>query len=735
MSRVLIVSNRLPISVSRQEGQLRVSPSAGGLATGLRGVHEKSGGLWIGWPGYGGEATEAERQRLADRYRDLNLVPVELSPDEVERYYEQFCNGVLWPLLHYLIGELPLQFTNFDLYETVNRRFADAVVANHREGDTIWVHDYQLMLVPQMIRERLPEARIGFFLHIPFTSSEVFRILPFRESLLAGLLGADLIGFHTAAYMRHFGSSVLRTLGVPMEVDRLRWDGRTVRVGVFPMGVDVESFAGPAESEPVVRQVAAIRREAGPPTVRGMTPGDGDARILLGIDRLDYTKGIRRRLLAFEHFLRRHSEWRQRVRLIQVAVPSRTKVELYQDFREQLDGVVGRINGQFATPSWVPIHYMYRGLPANDVVALYRAADVMLVTPIRDGMNLVSKEFVAARTDEDGVLVLSEFAGASAELAEAVHINPYDVEGTADAIHRALTMGEDERRTRMQALRSRVVTYDIHRWARSFLARLAETKNHRTAGVEPTPTRQIEALVNRLRAAKERVLLIDYDGTLVKFAQTPELARPDEAVLKLLRDLAVREGNHVHIVSGRSRHTLERWLGALPVSLHAEHGLWSRPRNGSPTVLDIPPLTWCHQVLPILREYADRTPGSLVEEKPAGLAWHYRAADPEFGAEQAHELQLHLHELLSNTPVEILAGDHVVEIRSHGVNKGRVVPHIVAAHPEGLLVAIGDDRTDEDMFVALPPGSIAIHVGSGHTRAQFRLAAVKDVRTFLRALL
>jgi trehalose 6-phosphate synthase/phosphatase len=725
MGRVLIVSNRLPVTVGRDDdGALRVSRSSGGLATGLAGVHARTGGLWIGWPGITGELSPEDQALLAQRYADMSVVPVPLNADEVEQYYEHFCNGILWPALHYLIGQLPLEIPDFGLYERVNRRFAAAAVASYQPGDTIWVHDYQLMLVPEMIRERLPDARIGFFLHVPFPASDVFRVLPFRDRLIAGLLGADLVGFHTAEYMRHFASSALRTYGVAIEVDRLRWNGRLVRVGVFPMGVDAGAFAAAADSAEVATAAAAVRAHDPP-----------DMRLLVGIDRLDYTKGIPRRLLAFEQLLRKNPGLRERVRLIQVAVPSRTNVERYQEFRDQVNTLVGRINGQFATASWVPVHYLYRGLPQEEVIALYRAADVALVTPIRDGMNLVAKEFVASRTDEDGVLVLSDFAGAAHELAEAVHVNPYDVEGAAEAYGRALSMPEDERRERMQALRRRVFSYDVHRWARVFLQRLDETANAIGGRGALSPANALWEAVARARAARPLVLLIDYDGTLIPFATTPELARPDTEALALLRALAGRADTEVHVVSGRSRNTLERWLAALPIHLHAEHGFWSRPAGGTPVMLEPPPVVWREKVLPILRDYAERTPGSLVEDKPAGLAWHYRAADPEFGPVQANELRLHLSEILNNVPVEILPGDKVIELRALGVNKGRIVPEILARRPDAFILAFGDDQTDEDLFAALPPGSVAIHVGPGDSRAPLRVAGVKDVRVLLRGLI
>jgi trehalose 6-phosphate synthase/phosphatase len=723
MSRLLIVSNRLPVTVTREDGELRVGRSTGGLATGLSGPHERSGGLWIGWPG-DAEVDVGNRAEVETALAEVRAVPVWLEPEEVRRFYEGVSNGVLWPLFHYLLDQVPLHMQDWDAYESVNERFADAVVAHHQPGDRVWVHDYQLMLVPQLLRTRLPDAQIGFFLHIPFPTSEVFRILPPRERLLEGLLGADLIGFHTAAYMRHFASSLLRIYGIAADVDRVRIGSREVRIGVFPMGIDPTKFAALAEDPEVAAEVRTLREPEGSAT-------------LVGVDRLDYTKGIPRRLLAFETLLRDHPALRERVRLIQVAVPSRTNVGAYQDFRRQVDELVGRLNGAFGTPHWTPVHYMYRSVSERDLAALYRAADVMLITPVRDGMNLVAKEFVAARTDGDGVLVLSEFAGAAAELAEAILVNPYDVDRTAEAIHRALTLPEGERSTRMYALRRRVFKYDVHHWVGSFLEALKEASAHRQPPAPAvTPPLEVRALVRRMQTARHLLLLLDYDGTLVSFASVPELAFPDEQLLSLLRSLAARPRTQVHIVSGRTRETMEHWFSGLPVGLHAEHGFWSRPAGGSWAARQIPVTEWRERVRTILEQFAARTPGSLVEEKTASLAWHYRMADPEFGAIQANELRLHLTELLSNAPVEILAGQKVIEVRPHGVNKGALVAPLLETVPaDALVVALGDDRTDEDLFGALPPEAIAIHVGPGPSRAAVRLASVWDVRRLLSDLL
>ena len=717
MSRLLLVSNRLPVTVKVDRDGLAVTPSAGGLATGLKGPHEKSGGIWVGWPGDVSRFTEAQRAEVDARLAALRLAPLHLSPAEVSRYYEGYSNRVLWPLCHYLLDRVPRQDRDFEVYRRVNQRFADAVVRVYQPGDTIWVHDYQLMLVPGMLRERLPGARIGYFHHIPFPASEIWRTLPSREELLRGLMGADLVGFHTLAYVRHFSSALLRLLGADTDVDRVPWGGREVRLGAFPMGIDAKTFDGLAREEDVLQEVAEHRASA------------GEQKLVLGIDRLDYTKGIPRRLLAVQRLLEVAPEWRGRLRFIQVAVPSRTQVDAYKEYRDRVNELVGRINGLYGTPHAVPVHYLYRGFSPRQLAALYRAADVMLVTPIRDGMNLVAKEFCAARPDEDGVLVLSELAGASAEMGEALQVNPYDVEGMSRALLQALQMPQEERRRRMQGLRARVMRDDVHRWAESFLAALARTG--------PKVLGDGEAALARLRAAGELVLMLDYDGTLVGFQPRPEQAAPDAELMDLVARLSRRPHTRVHVVSGRPREALEGWFGELPVGLHAEHGLWSRSGPGQGwTSLGAVDTTWKARVRPLLEDFAARVPGAHVEEKTASLAWHYRQVDSEFGAYQARELRLHLAEVFGHGPLEILPGDKVVEVRQRGVHKGRVVEAVLAEAPKGALpVVVGDDRTDEDLFGAVPEGGVTIHVGSRVTRAGYRLPDVRAVRTLLRSLL
>jgi trehalose 6-phosphate synthase/phosphatase len=714
--RLIVVSNRLPVTVRVGHGTPELVPSVGGLATGLGGPHGRTGGLWLGWPGDLSRLTPEAREEVERELAEKRLVPVELTQGEVARYYEGFSNGVLWPLFHYLVDRVPADGSGFGTYRRVNERFAEAAARVYRPGDLVWIHDYQLLLVPRLLRERLPGARIGFFLHIPFPAHEVFRLLPWREPILEGLLGADLVGFHTEAYARHFRESAQRLLGARLEGERLVHRERTAAVEAFPMGIDFGRFDSLGRDPAVIAEAEGLRR--------------GGVKLLVGVDRLDYTKGLPRRMVAFETLLQREPALRGKVRLLQVAVPSREKVEAYREYRRRVDEAVGRINGTFGTASWVPVHTLYRTFGERQLAAMYRAADVMLVTPVRDGMNLVAKEFVATRADGDGVLLLSEFAGAAERLSGAVQVNPYDVPGTAATIAAALGMAEGERRRRMALLREEVRRSNVHAWAETFLARLRATPG---SGATVAVPEAVYAAVEGMRPAARRLLLLDYDGTLTPIVSRPELAAPDEALLSLLRRLAATPGNEVHVVSGRRREDLEAFLGELPIALHAEHGLWSRLPGGQ----------WeraaavsadAGSIRDAFQSAAVALPGSFVEEKSATLAFHYRLARPDRVKAVVERLRRALGPFEEAGQLAVVEGHQVVEARPAGVHKGLVAEAAGQGPVAPAILAVGDDRTDEDLFAALPAGAITVRVGPGASLARFRIDGPAEVRALLERL-
>jgi trehalose 6-phosphate synthase/phosphatase len=468
MPKVINVALRLPVVIVHLDGRLSVSPSPGGVASGLQGALAGRLARWVGWPGDLSGLGATDQRRVRAMLARRRLTPVRLPQKLFTQFYEGYANAVLWPLFHSLPTGLPLSLESWGAYAEANEAFARVARNRHATDELFWVHDYQLFLVPQLLRAARRRAAIGFFLHIPFPSPDLFQILPHGEELLRGILGADLVGFHTEDYRRNFADCVEQLAGVTrLGEHRLRHDGRIVRLGVHPMGVDVRRLERSAQASRDAGAVDALRRRHG-------------MHLILGIDRLDYTKGIPHRMLAFESLLRRYPEWHGKALFLQVAVPSRRGVPAYSASEGETEQLIGRIHGAFSTPHWVPIHYLHTSLGLDEVVGLYGAADVMVVTPLRDGMNLVAKEFVASRIDEDGVLVLSRFAGAARELPESVLVNPYDVDGTADALHRALRMSSLERRRRMRALRRRVGEVDVRRWARDFLNDLSNAAAART---------------------------------------------------------------------------------------------------------------------------------------------------------------------------------------------------------------------------------------------------------------
>ena len=718
--RLILVSNRLPFSIKRDDENIEIKASSGGLATGLRGVHSRGGSVWVGWPGIEPRSAE-EREHIDRALGEQGIVPVHFSTAEMERFYEGVANGVIWPLFHYLIDRVPAVIRHWDDYVAANERFADHVAAHATEDDLIWVHDYHLLLLPALLRERLPKARIGFFLHIPFPSSDVIRVFPRREAVLAGLLGADLIGFHTFNDQRHFAASILSVLGIEADVDRVEVEGRSVQLRVFPMGIDAHAFQTLAADSRV--------RDA----TRKLRAAHGDERLVLGIDRLDYTKGITRKFLAVELLLERRPDYRGKFRLLQVAVPSRENVSAYRELKREIEEIAGRINGAYGTLHSAPIHYVYDSVNEVELTGSYRAADVMLVTPLRDGMNLVAKEYVASRIDGDGVLVLSEFAGAAAELPEALIVNPYDVEAIAATLERALEMDENERRGRMMALRAKVASRPVDVWAETFVTALRDVRSSHAPQRLHGDAVAITRLARELAGQPELFFALDYDGTLVPIHETPDSARPDPELCSLLAELTGLRGVRVAIVSGRSKDSLTEFVGSYPVDLVAEHGAWIRAVGEDWRYkVDAASLSWREPVLEMLKEYTARTPGSRIEEKTAGIAWHYRSADRQLGAARAREVRLNLVQALSQQPVTVFAGRKVVEVRPQGVDKGTATRELLeTAAPGAVIVAVGDDRSDEELFRALPPDTHTFAAGPGPTRARFRLNGPPQVRSLL----
>lgn len=721
MSRLILVSNRLPITVRRQGRERIVARSTGGLVTGLGPIHDLGDGLWIGTLGPHDDldATELAHHRLAT---------VPLPKDKVKRHYDGFSNAVIWPLFHYFQESVEFDPRDWQAYQSVNERFADVIAAHARPGDRIWVHDYHFMLLPQLLRTRLPDAQIGFFLHIPFPSSEVFRTLPVREAMLRGLLGANLIGVHTHDYARHLTIAARRILGVEFDENYVARTHHRCQIGVFPLGVDAKTLKARA-GDPAVSERLEVWRKR----VQGR-------KVILGVDRMDYTKGLLLRLDTYRHLLEHEPDWRDRVMFLQLAVPTRASVSRYQSLKTEFERRVGEINGAFASEGFSPVQYMYRSISPDELAALYRLADVMMVTPLRDGMNLVAKEYVASRQDDSGVLILSEFAGASSELGEALTINPWDVAGTARTLKQALRMSPEEQAERMSSMRQRVGLYDVHRWGQHFLSQL-ETDPDEDPTLVPEPVDAvtwIEDLLTAYTSARRVLIALDYDGTLIDLKDHPDQAVPDAELVELLAALGSLPNLDLALISGRDRRTLGDWFATVPVHLIAEHGFVYRAPIGSDWEELFPGLdrSWIPTVRATFEEWTARTPGSFIEEKLSSIAWHYRQVEPGLGMRQARELANHLALTFANSPVHVLHGARVVEARPLGINKGIAYQTLERKFSEyDFVLAAGDDRTDEDLFQVLPADAWSIKVGAGPTQARSRLSTPKTCRSLLATLI
>lgn len=726
--RLIIVSNRLPYAFKESStGEFVIERSVGGLATALGSIHEQNNNLWIGWADQGTEtASEGAHDRLAQAFEEQNCRAVFLDTNEAKQYYEGFSNSTVWPLFHSFPQHAHFDETEWETYRKVNERFRDAVLAEARPGDTLWIQDYHLMLLPALLREALPNARIGFFLHIPFPDYETFRMLPWREEVVRGLLGADLIGFHAYDYVRHFLSSCRRIAGIENASGTLTVDGRLVQADAFPLGIDYEHYRQNARKPEVQEAAQAFAHEK----------GHEGCKVMLSVERLDYSKGIPERLLAYDALLERHPEWEGRVVLVLVTVPSRENVATYRALKKRIDELVGLINGKHSTMDWTPIDYYYRSLPFDQLTSLYAASDVMLVTPLRDGMNLVCKEYLACHDGNGGVLVLSEMAGASYELHEALTVNPFDLKGVVDAMQRALTMPESEQRRRNTPMQKRLARYTSKKWAHEFLDAVDDVKR-RQVGMSAhllgpaVATSAVEAF----RDARERALLLDYDGTLVPFSSDPDDSAPDTHLLELLTRLAARSDTRVAVVSGRSHEVLESWLGALPLYLVAEHGVWFRNRDQGVWTLQEPlDNAWKDIVRPVLASFVDRTPGSLLEEKDYSLVWHYRMCSQELAERRVIEIKNTLDDLLADRGLALMDGNKVVEVKPRNVDKGHASRRWLGNPSFDFLLAAGDDRTDEDVFEAAPQSAWTIKVGDGITHARYTLKSFREMRTLLEAL-
>lgn len=726
MSQVIIVSNRLPVSVKKQDGKLEYSASIGGVATGLISYIEDKRNTWIGWPGIASEElTDTEKQEVAAELAKQNCSPVWLSQRQIDDFYNNYSNRVLWPLFH----NLPRQLKDDDnrrrwwqAYRSVNQQFAEAALSLSEGSGNIWVHDYQLMLVPGMLRAGRGDLTIGFFLHIPFPDNKTFGSLTEHKKLLSGMLGADVIGFHTTDYVEHFMEAGLGVGLVQARGGQLIYGERIVRVGDFPMGIDYEKYSKAGRTKAVRAAVRRYRKRY------------RRQRLIVAIDRLDPSKGLTERLKAYRMLLEAKPRLRGKVVFCLVAAPSRTDVPAYRNLAKRLSALVKEINSAYGTERWQPVDYINQTLPFEEVTALFQVADVAFIAPLRDGMNLTAKEFVASN-NSGGVLILSETAGAASELQDALIVNPRRPASLVQALEQALSMRRRRARARLRSMRQQLSANTVQTWARGFVEGLQKP----IPGTPQLRTWQLRSqsqiqLLQVYRRAKKRLLLLDYDGTLVPFTEDYQKASPPHKVLELLSNLSADHRNTVVLISGRSSADLEEWFGQSAIGLVAEHGaMIKKAGNKHWQTIERAEARWQKTIVPILEKYAALAPKARVEIKPHSLVWHYRATPPYDTQKYTVIIKRTLKPILKRYGLQLYQGNKILEIKDPRINKGAGVERWLIKQPDFML-AIGDDYTDEDLFQSLPDGAYTVKVGRGRTNARYRLYTHHAVLKLLKKL-
>ncbi len=727
MPQVIIVSNRLPVSVKKDHGELSFYPSVGGLATGLSSYVNDRNNKWIGWPGIASdELSDQDKYAIVTELAKQGCSPIFLSQRQIDNFYNGYSNTVLWPLFHNLTGRKNINAAERErwwrAYRNVNQEFAQAALTIAETGSRIWVHDYQLLLVPSMLRAERSDIISGFFLHIPFPAAKTFSRLPEHKKILKGMLGADVVGFHTPGYVTKFLENCQSAGLVLNDSNMLVLPDHTVRVGDFPMGIDYKKYAGANKSKAVKAAMRKYRKRY------------KRLRVIVAVDRLDPSKGLIERLEAYRIFLEVQPKIRGKIVFSMVAAPSRTGVAAYKNLARRLNSLVGEINATYGTPEWQPIDYMNTSLPFEDVTALFRIADVAFIAPLRDGMNLAAKEFIASK-HKSGVLILSQTAGAAHELPDAILVNPKRSEELVDALQQALTMRRRELRARLKRMQQGLSTNTVQDWAHGFV----EVLQQPVPGT-PTITRTLrgkheKGLLTDYRQAKKRLLLLDYDGSLVPFTEDYRGAKPSKSLLQLLEALSANKRNDVVLISGRSAEDLKAWFGKLPISLVAEHGAaLKKSTNKSWQTIEKVDTRWKHLLKPVLEKYAARTHKARVEVKPHSLVWHYRGAPPYYAQKYSVIIKRALKPLIKTHGLELLQGNKVLEIKNPRINKGTAAQRWLRRDYDFIL-ALGDDITDEELFTALPKSAYSLKIGHGHTAAHFRVASSNNVINLLKKLI
>ncbi|KAI9312741.1 glycosyltransferase family 20-domain-containing protein [Dichotomocladium elegans] len=746
--RIINVTHLIPFQITRHDaGTVRWSYSPrrghGAMYAGIESLQGDWQTVHIGWSGeihkqstaVDGETTtvndlsDSDKATLAQQLKEQHgCIPLFLDGESVAGHYDGYCKTMLWPLFHYLLWndatDGRLERTQWEAYLAVNQKYAELVIQHYQHGDIVWVHDYHLLLVPDLVRQRLPKAHIGLFIHAPFPSSEIFRCLPKRQEILKGMLGANLVGFQTYSYSRHFISTCTRIFGYESTPEGVDDGDHFCHVGTFPIGIDVD-------------RVEAMRKEEGVQIkMKAIADMYHGKKIIVGRDKLDLVKGVLQKLAAFEKFLMDYPEWRNQVVLIQVTDSGSLDSKKLEN---KVSDIVAHINGTYGSLEFSPVHHYHHQVARDELYALLSIADAALITAVRDGMNTTSLEYIMCQQETHAPLILSEFTGTAGSMSSALMVNPWDYAGIAKTINDALLMSEEEKTSRHLQLLAHVKSHTASFWAKSFVKVLLQSIaiSEQTSN---TPLLRTDFLLQSYEGANRRLLCFDYDGTLTPIQKTPAAAVPPPDMLRALEKLCADPRNDVWVISGRDETALDRWLGRVDrLGLSAEHGCFIKYPRGNKWInlTEHVDMSWKHDVIDIFTYYTERTSGSFIEHKRCSITWHYRLADPEYGAFQAKECQNHLENaILSKLPVEVLVGKKNLEVRPTSINKGEVIKRLLGTNDYDFVMCVGDDKTDEDMFKKLRKAKdltddqlFSVMVGSEDrkTTAMWRVQNVQEV--------
>jgi len=724
MPNLIIVSNRLPVKIKKTNKGLEYKQSSGGLATGLKSFYKSYNSIWIGWPGLPVNKISNDRSDVKKTLNnDYNCEPIFLTESEINNYYLGYSNKTIWPLCHYFTQYVTYDRQFWKSYKSVNKKFAQKVIDIANRGDIVWIHDYHLMLLPQMIRDKIKDVSIGYFHHIPFPSYEIFRLLPNRSKLLKGLMGADLIGYHTYDYMRHFQSSVQRLMGYENELGNFNYKKRIVKVDSFPMGIDFDKYSQASKEKSVIQEIEVLKQKM------------KDQTVILSIDRMDYTKGIIQRLKAYDLFLEKNPQYKEKIKFIVVTAPSREEVEQYNQLKLKVERFVGDINGKHGILGWMPIWYLHKTFDFKNLVALYNISDIYVVTPLRDGMNLMAKEYLAARNDKKGVLILSEMAGASKELGETIIVNPNNILSIVAALKKAINLPVKNKININKTMRSRLKRYNVSRWAEDFFTKLKEMKKFaKTLEANKLDTQLQQDIIKNYKNSNKRLLLLDYDGTILPYIKENESIEIPQEIKKILKKISHNKKNNLVILSDKSKELLDQWFNNIEVDLVSDQGAYIKKYDDEWQRFDRFDGSWKDKLLPILKLFVDRTPGSRIREKEFSLIWDFSNASFDQGVLRSRELVNELLGITSNLELQILEREKEVEIRVSGLSKEHAALRWLMNQDWDFVLAISDGFTSSRFFEYLPRKSYTIKVGIPEAKSKYYVDSHDEIVNFLKKL-